>query len=75
MLPPGSVFIIVSVAAAFIYGFLDPNFGFDKASLARLVGLFVLVVMRLPSELPNGIYAGPGRGRRSGSGHCPPHAS
>ena len=58
MLPPGSVFLVVSVAAAFIYGFLDPSFGFDKASLAVIVGLFVsIVIATLAFELPNGIYA------------------
>ena len=51
------MFILVSVAAAFLYGFLDPSFGFDKASLALVVGLFVsIVIATLAFELPNGIY-------------------
>jgi len=58
MLPPAGVFIVVSLAAAFLYGFLDPDFGWDKPSLALLVGLFIsIVVATLAFEVPNGIYA------------------
>jgi hypothetical protein len=46
-------FILVVVVSAVLYGFLDPNFGFDTYSLALVVGLVIsLVVVSVVFEAP-----------------------
>ncbi len=57
-LPTFAMFVGFAAFAAFLYGFLDPDFGADRASLALVIGLFMaIIVSTLVFEETVGTYS------------------
>ena len=64
----------VAAFAAFLYGFLDPDFGADRASLALVIGLFMaIIVSTLVFEETVGMYSRAREADWASSVCCRPH--
>lgn len=56
-LPSGAVLVVFAVLGALVYGFIEPHFGFNRASFALLIGLVgTMGVLTATHELARGVY-------------------